>query len=370
MSFYHEIKNYNWNEIKKQIYAKTQADVERALNKDKINLDDFQALLSPAASDFLEIMAQRSKTLTQERFGKCIQMYIPLYLSNSCTNNCVYCGFKHNNKFNRKILSKQELLCEVEIIKKMGFEHILLVSGEDQKNCNSNYIAEMMDAIKDQFSLISLEVQPLETKEYKALIRKALHTVYIYQETYHESAYEKYHPSGKKSNYRYRLETPDRLGQSGVHKIGLACLLGLEDWRVDSFFTALHLQYLEKKYWKSKYSVSFPRLRPNAGGFQPNCEVSHKNLLQLITAYRLLNQHVEISISTRESEKFRDHILQLGATSFSAGSRTNPGAYSHTPDSLEQFSVNDDRHPTEIEAMIKSNGYEVVWKDWDHFMQL
>ena len=197
-----------------------------------------------------------------------------------------------------------------------------------------------------------------------------MNTVYIYQETYNENNYKKYHPSGKKSNYQYRLETPDRLGKAGVHKIGLGCLLGLEDWRVDTFFTAVHLQYLEKKYWKSKYSISFPRLRPHTGGFQPNFEASQKDLLQLIGAYRLFNHHIEISLSTRESEKFRDNAMKLGTTSFSAGSKTNPGGYSKTDKSLEQFSINDERSPKEIAAMIQNNEYEVVWKDWDNFMQL
>ncbi|WP_282014247.1 2-iminoacetate synthase ThiH [Marinifilum flexuosum] len=370
MSFYNEIQKYNWDEVKNQIYSKTEADVKQALEKEKIDLNDFQALISPAASAYLETMAQKSMQLTQKRFGKCIQMYIPLYISNSCTNTCVYCGFNHKNKFDRKILKSEEIKQEAKEIKKLGFEHILLVSGEDQKNCGCDYIGEMMDNIKDQFSLISLEAQPLSTDEYKKLTHKGLNTVYIYQETYNESNYRKYHPAGKKSNYQYRLETPDRLGQAGVHKVGLGCLLGLEDWRVDTFFTALHLQYLEKTYWKSKYSISFPRLRPHAGGFQPNYETTQKDLVQLITAYRLFNHHVEISLSTRESENFRDNMLQLGATSFSAGSKTNPGGYSNKEESLEQFSINDDRSPSEIAEMIQSKGYEVVWKDWDNFMQL
>lgn len=370
MSFYNEIQKYNWEEVKKQIYSKTEADVIRALKKEKIDLHDFQSLISPAGTDYLENMAQKSMQLTQKRFGKCIQMYIPLYISNSCTNTCVYCGFNCKNDFERKILNQSELIKEAKEVKKLGFEHILLVSGEDQKNCGCNYIAKMMESIKDHFSLISLEAQPLSIDEYKLLSDNGLNTVYIYQETYNECNYKKYHPSGKKSNYQYRLETPDRLGQAGVHKIGLGCLLGLEDWRVDSFFTALHLQYLEKTYWKSKYSISFPRLRPHAGGFQPNYETSQKDLVQLITAYRLFNHHVEISLSTRESEKFRDNMLKLGVTSFSAGSKTNPGGYSNNTESLEQFSINDDRSPAKIADMIHSKGYEVIWKDWDNYMQM
>ncbi len=369
MSFYQEISNYSWNNVSASIYQKSEADVKRALSKDKLNLEDFKALISPAAAPYLEMIAQKSMQQTQRRFGKTMQLYIPLYLSNSCTNTCVYCGFNHNNKFERTRLSKQEVLEEAKRIKSYGFEHILLVTGEDSKSCGVEYIKEMMQVIKSMFSLVSIEVQPLKAGEYKSLVEEGLNTVYIYQETYYEQNYKKYHPAGKKSDYKYRLETPDRLGEAGVHKIGLGCLLGLEDWRTDSFFTALHLNYLEKKYWKTKYSISFPRLRPHAGGFQPNYVVTHKDLVQLICAYRLFNEHVELSLSTRESPVFRDNMLKLGVTSFSAGSKTNPGGYSNENDSLEQFSVHDDRSPQEIASVIQKNGYEVVWKDWDHFMQ-
>lgn len=370
MSFYNEIRKYNWDKVAEQIYSKTSEDVKQALSKDKLDINDFQSLISPAASDYLEIIAQKSMQLTQKRFGKTIQLYIPLYLSNSCTNTCVYCGFNHKNVMDRKILNKQELLEEAKLIKSLGFEHILLVTGEDNKKCGVNYLGEMMQEIKDMFSLVSIEVQPLKTSEYKELLPFGLNTVYIYQETYNESKYKDYHPDGKKSDYQYRLETPDRLGEAEVHKIGLGCLLGLEDWRVDSFFTALHLNYLEKKYWKSKYSISFPRLRPHTGGFEPNYTTSQKDLVQLICAYRLFNEHVELSLSTRESPHFRDNMLKLGVTAFSAGSKTNPGGYSEEDDSLEQFSVHDDRSPAQIAEMIQNKGYEVVWKDWDNFMQL
>lgn len=369
MTFYNEIQKYSWQDITTSIYAKTASDVELALAKDKLDLEDFMALVSPAAEGYLEQMAAKSMALTQKRFGKTIQFYIPLYLSNSCANVCVYCGFNHKNKFERKILSKAELLSEAKRIKALGFDHILLVTGEDNHKCGADYIGEMMEEIKDVFSLISIEVQPLKSEEYASLTSKGLNTVYIYQETYNQQNYKKYHTGGKKSDYQHRIETPDRLGKAGVHKIGLGCLLGLEDWRVDSFFTALHLNYLEKKYWQTKYSISFPRLRPHAGQFQPNYETSQKNLAQLIFAYRLLNEHVEISLSTRESPAFRDNMIKLGATAYSAGSKTNPGGYSNEAESLEQFAVHDDREPKVIEAVINEKGYEVVWKDWDSFMQ-
>jgi 2-iminoacetate synthase len=370
MTFYHEIQKSNWDETGRQIYSKTAEDVKRALGKDRLDLSDFQALISPAAKPYLELMVQKSMQITQKRFGKTIQFYIPLYLSNACTNNCVYCGFNHNNDIDRTILSREDVLAEARAIRKLGFEHILLVTGEDNRQCGVDYFQEMMEVLRAEFSLISIEVQPLQTEEYKRLAQYGLNTVYIYQETYNEANYKHYHPAGKKSNFKYRIETPDRLGKAGVHKVGLGCLLGLEDWRIDSSFTAMHLNYLEKHYWQTKYSISFPRLRPHAGSYEPQYNAGQRDLVQLICAYRLFNEQVELSLSTREDAHFRDNMLKVGVTSFSAGSKTNPGGYSANKESLEQFSIDDDRTPAEIAEMVRQNGYEVVWKDWDRFMQI
>ena len=187
--------------------------------------------------------------------------------------------------------------------------------------------------------------------------------------TYHREDYKLHHPKGKKSNFTYRLDTPDRLGKAGIHKMGLGVLIGLEDWRTDSFFTALHLRYLEKTYWKTRYSISFPRLRPFSGGLTPKVEMTDRELIQLICAYRLLDEEVELSLSTRESPVFRDHAIRLGIKALSAGSRTNPGGYAADPESLEQFEIHDDRNPAAIAAMIRAQGYEAVWKDWDQVLQ-
>jgi 2-iminoacetate synthase len=226
-----------------------------------------------------------------------------------------------------------------------------------------------MDLIKLQFANISIEVQPLSTEEYSKLHAAGVYSVLVYQETYHQDVYKKYHPKGKKSNFNYRLETPDRIAAAGIHKIGLGVLLGLEDWRVDSFYCALHLTYLQTNYWQTKYSISFPRMRPAEGIIEPNVIVSDKELVQLICAYRLLNEEVELSISTRESEKFRNNIIPLGITSMSAGSKTNPGGYVVAPKSLEQFEISDERNAKEIANLISNSGYEVVWKDWDLALQ-
>ncbi|PCI96410.1 MAG: 2-iminoacetate synthase ThiH [Flavobacteriales bacterium] len=356
---------YNWDEVKQSIYAKTKYDVERALNAEKRNLEDFKALISPAAEPYLEQMAQMSHQLTQKRFGKTIQMYIPMYLSNECQNICTYCGFSFTNKIPRKTLSDKEILKEVEFIKSKGYDHILLVTGEANTTVGIDYLENAIKLIRPHFSQISIEVQPLEQDEYERLMKFGLNTVLVYQETYHREDYKKHHPKGKKSNFDYRLATPDRLGKAGIHKMGLGVLIGLEDWRTDSFLTALHLNYLEKNYWQSKYSISFPRLRPHSGGLEPKVEMNDKELVQLICAYRLLDEEIEISISTRESENFRNNVIKLGATTFSAESKTNPGGYVVEPQSLEQFEISDERPTEQIEEIIKKQGYEPVWKDWE-----
>lgn len=363
-SFKAIFEQYDWNEVKDSIYAKTSRDVEAALQKSRRSLEDFKALISPAAKDYLEDMAALSQQLTQKRFGRTIQLYIPMYLSNECQNICTYCGFSLHNKIRRKTLTDQEILQEVKAIKAQGYEHILLVTGEANA-VSLSYFKNALNLVRPHFSHISMEVQPLDQQEYEALIPYGLNTVLVYQETYHQADYKKHHPKGKKSNFDYRLETPDRLGRAGIYKMGLGVLFGLEDWRTDSFFTALHLQYLEKAYWQTKYSISFPRLRPFSGGLQPKVDMNDRDLVQLICAYRILNEEVELSISTRETEKFRNNIIKLGITSMSAGSRTNPGGYAVEKQSLEQFEISDERSPAEIVQMIHNQGYEAVWKDWD-----
>lgn len=370
MSSFQEIfDSYSWDDIKNSIYSKTKDDVDRALKKNKLNLEDFKALISPSAMPFLEQMANKSQHITQKRFGKTIQMYIPLYVSNECNNICTYCGFSFDNKVKRRTLTMNEVKAECEHIKSMGYDHVLLVTGEANHTVHVEYFKNALSVIRQYFSHISLEVQPMDQQDYEQLIPYGLNTVLVYQETYHKEDYKKHHPKGKKSNFYYRLETPDRLGKAGIYKMGLGVLIGLEDWRTDSFFTALHLNYLEKTYWRSKYSLSFPRLRPFSGGLSPKVEMSDKELVQLICAYRLFNEDVELSLSTRETEKFRNNVVKLGITSMSAGSKTNPGGYTVEPQSLEQFEISDDRTPNEIASIIKSNGYEPVWKDWDRAYQ-
>lgn len=365
ISFQHTLSEYSWNEVLQSIFSKTETDVKRALQKQKRNLEDFKALISPAGRPFLEEMARASSAATKKRFGNTMQMYAPLYLSNECQNICTYCGFSLTNKMPRRTLTDAEIIKEAEFLKAKGFEHILLVTGEANKTVGIDYISHAVQLLKPYSANISIEIQPLDQDAYERLIEDGIYATLVYQETYHRETYKIHHPKGKKSNFNYRLETADRLGRAGIHKIGIGALFGLEDWRADSFFTALHLKYLQKTYWKTKYSISFPRLRPFSGGLEPKVEMTDADLLQLICAYRLLDEDVELSISTRESEIFRDHIVHLGITSMSAESKTNPGGYAVAPESLEQFEISDERSTETIAQMLSRSGIEPVWKDWE-----
>lgn len=369
MSFKEIYDLQNWEYVKQSICNKTSDDVKTALASNRRTLEDFKALISPAAAPYLEQMAQLSHQLTQKRFGKTIQLFVPMYLSNECNNICTYCGFSFDNKIKRKTLSADEILKEITEIKKQGFNHILLVTGEANHTVHVDYFKKAIEIIKPHFANISIEVQPLEQHEYQELQRSGIYAVLVYQETYHQEKYSEYHLKGKKSNFFYRLETPDRIGNAGMHKIGLGVLLGLDDWRTDTFFCAMHLDYLQKKYWQTKYSISFPRIRPAEGVSVPEKIISDKELVQLICAYRLFNEDVELSISTREPEIFRNNIIKLGITSMSAGSKTNPGGYTVEPTSLEQFEISDERNAKQIADLISHNNYEPIWKDWDKSFQ-
>lgn len=362
-------RKYNWQQELDSIYTKTAIDAQDALRKHKRTYEDFKALISPAAAPFLEQMAQLSHRETQKRFGKTVQLYAPLYLSNECQNICTYCGFSLDNKIPRKTLTTVELLQEITVLKEMGYQHVLLVTGEAQQLVGMDYFRKILPVVKKHFAHLAMEVQPMDSPDYKELHTLGVNTVLVYQETYHQDDYKLHHPKGKKSNFFYRLETPDRIGKAGIHKIGLGALLGLDDWRTDSAFTAMHLQYLEKNYWKSRFSISFPRLRPHVGGQEPKSVITDRELVQLICAWRLFNNDLELSMSTRESETFRDNIIKLGITSISAGSKTNPGGYAVAPQSLEQFETDDSRSPEEIAGVIRNAGYDPVWKDWDLALQ-
>ena len=365
--FSEEIKKYSWEETTKQIHAKTDADVRRALTKEHCTIDDFMALISPAAIPHLEEMATLSKHYTEERFGHTISLFIPLYLTNSCTNSCVYCGFHISNPMPRTILTFEEMENEFKAIKRLGpFENILLVTGENPAKAGVPYLSKALDIAKRYFANLKIEVMPLKVEEYQELIEHGLNGVICFQETYNKNRYNFYHPRGMKSKFEWRVNAPDRMGQAGIHSIGMGVLIGLEDWRTDVTFLAHHLRYLQRKYWRTKYSVNFPRMRPaENGGFQPNVIMTDKELAQLTFAMRIFDHDVDISYSTRETPFIRNHMAQLGVTTMSAESKTEPGGYFTYPQALEQFAVSDERTALEVAASLSAQGIEPVWKDWD-----
>ncbi|EGR2759154.1 2-iminoacetate synthase ThiH [Vibrio parahaemolyticus] len=369
MSFYDRFQQLDWDDISMSIYAKTAQDVERALAKPKRDLEDFKALISPAAEPYLEQMAKISYSLTRKRFGNTMSLYIPLYLSNLCANACTYCGFSMENRIKRRTLNRDEVEAEIDAIKRMKFDSVLLVTGEHETKVGMKYFREMVPIIKQRFNYLAMEVQPLDQDEYAELKTLGLDAVMVYQETYHPKTYAQHHLRGNKMDFRYRLETPDRLAKAGIDKIGIGALIGLEEWRTDCYFAAAHLDYLERTYWQSRYSISFPRLRPCAGnvpasGLQPKSVMTDKQLVQLICAYRLFNPEVELSLSTRESPQFRDNVLPLGITSMSAASKTQPGGYATEEVELEQFEISDERSAASVEDMIRAKGFDPVWRDW------
>ena len=365
------IDGYDWDETLSIVSGANDADVRRVLDKAErgvkpLTPEEFAILISEAADPYLERMAALSRHFTLERFGNTISMYIPMYVSNACTNKCVYCGFNHDNPLERTTLSMSQVEDECKAIKKLGpFENLLIVSGEYPSLCGVDYMERVLNVCRPYFHNLTLEIQPLRSSEYEQLTHSGLNGVVCFQETYHREAYRQYHPRGMKSHYAWRLNGYDRMGEAGVHKIGLGVLLGLEDWRADTVMMARHLRYLQKKYWRARYSVNFPRMRPSESGYQPKTVISDRELARLTFAFRLFDHDVDISFSTRETPEYRDNMLTLGVTSMSAGSRTDPGGYVSQPDSLEQFEVSDSRSPLDVAEAIRRPGYEPVWKDWD-----
>jgi 2-iminoacetate synthase len=370
MGFYDQIRQTNWSEIEREIEARTEADVESALGAVQpggVTIDHVLSLLSPAAERFLETMAEQAHMITQQRFGKTISLFAPLYLSNFCTNSCAYCGFNSRNPIRRLTLTPEQVIKEGEFIHRLGFRHLLLLSGEAPKVASLDYFIQVTGLLRSLFSSIAVEIYPMGVEQYEALIASGVDGVTVFQETYSEALYKQFHLGGKKRDYLWRLETPERAGQAGFRRIGLGALLGLADWRVEGLFLGLHTKYLMRKFWKSQISISFPRLRPAKGSFQPPSPVSDLNFVQLLTALRLFLPDTGFTLSTREPANLRDHLIPLGITSISAGSRTDPGGYSHPSenDAEAQFEIADIRDPATVAEVLRQIGYEPVWKDWD-----
>lgn len=355
--------------LQERLASCTDADVERALLAQRRTLDDLNALLSPAADAFLPHLAALSKKITLQRFGRTTQLYGPIYLSNYCTNRCAYCGFSASNQIFRRCLTLEEAENEADILHQRGFNHILLVSGEAKNAVDVDYLETLARRLRDRFAAISIEVQPLSVPEYKRLFAAGITAVAVYQETYDRPLYDRVHLAGKKCDFDYRLDTPTRVGIAGMREIGIGALLGLGDWRAEGTALGHHLSWLQKKFWRTAFTVSFPRLRPAAGEFEPLVCVTERDLSHLIFALRIFDPDVGLLLSTREEARYRDGMLGLGPTRYSAGSCTAPGGYANPDQEGEQFSVGDHRTLAEVCETIRAHGMDPVYKDWDPIFQ-
>lgn len=358
-------KSFNIADIDKQIKKATSADVKYLLSCGNIQPDELPILLSPAAAGHLEDMAQLSFNLTRQRFGNTIQLYAPIYISNECSNSCLYCGFNCKNQIARKTLNFEEIIREAEIVYAKGFRHILFLTGEAPKVVPVEFLEKVAEELHRRFDSISIEIYPMSAEDYKRLIAAGVDGLTVYQETYNQEVYSTLHPAGKKRDFFWRLGTPDRAGEAGMRKIGIGALMGLTEWRSESFFTALHAWYLQKTYWKAQIQVSMPRIRKAAGNFVQLYPVEDSDIVQFMTAMRIFLPDASLVLSTRERAEFRDQIMRLGITQMSAESATAPGGYGDEGAADEQFAVEDPRTAQEVCKAIIANGLEPVWKDWD-----
>lgn len=346
----------------------SQADVERELSKGQgvFSLERLITLISPAAKNYIEEMAQQARQITIQRFGKTIQFFEPLYVSNFCINSCRYCGFNRTSDASRTRLTIEEAIADADIIASEGFRNILIVSGEDRKYIDTEYLCKLAEKLRQKFATISIEIYPMSQEEYHTCITAGIDGLTMFQETYNSIAYKYYHPAGPKSDYNFRILSPDRAASAGMRRLGLGVLLGLCDWRLETLAMAEHAHYLMKKYWRSQVNFSFPRMRPALNTPHDYKHlVNDVDMVQMMCALRLCFADSGIVLSTREPAKFRDNLINICVTQISAGSKTNPGGYSAEEASLEQFKIDDDRSPAQIAEMVKSHGYEAVFKDWD-----
>ncbi|MFN0069798.1 MAG: 2-iminoacetate synthase ThiH [Limisphaerales bacterium] len=380
--------------LRERSLAASAADVARAMAAPRPTLDDFAALLSPAAGAQLELLARRARNLTRQRFGRAIRLFAPLYLSNECINNCAYCGFSRDNPILRVTLSAAEVRREAEALAAQGFRNILLVAGEHPKFVPGGYLSECVAAVRAVVPAVSLEVGPMEAAEYLPLTAAGAEGLVVYQETYDEAVYARAHTAGPKKDFGWRLATPERAYAAGFRRLGIGALHGLADWRIEALSVAAHAQWLLRHCWRAQVTVSLPRLRPCAGEFEPWTHLGDRELVQLVAALRLFLPDVGLVLSTREPAALRDGLIPLGITMISAGSHTEPGGYTgagrenvhvtrrgrieelagdasewaapgRTTSATGQFEIADERSPAEMAAVLERLGLEPVWKDWD-----
>jgi 2-iminoacetate synthase len=389
MSFAAEFDGLALRELRAHAQAASTAMARDSLGRGGLSLVDFAHLISPAAAESLELMGMRSQALTQQRFGRVIRLFAPLYLSNECINNCQYCGFSRDNPILRVTLSEEEIRREVRSLTGHGFRNILLVAGEHPKFVGREYLARCVEVVREEVPGVSLEVGPMETADYEPLVAAGADGLVVYQETYDRPLYSEMHTAGPKRDFYWRLETPERAYAAGFRRLGIGALYGLGDWRMEALCVAAHAAYLLRRCWKAQLTISLPRLRPCAGEFQPRTHMTDRELVQLVCAFRLMFPDVGLVLSTREPARLRDGLIPLGVTLMSAGSHTEPGGYTgvdrqrlHRTErgrivelgasewaaeagATSQFEIADGRSAAEVAERIRHLGYEPVWKDWD-----
>lgn len=344
----------------------TPADVERAIGCDEPGPRELAALLSPAAHPFMEVMARRARAITQRRFGRVISLYAPLYLANYCTNGCAYCGFASDRAQPRGRLELPEAEKELAMLKEMGFEEVLLLTGERTSHAGFDYLLECVSLAARRFHAVGVEAFPMTTREYARLAEAGCSGVTLYQETYDPRQYDRLHRWGPKKDYLDRLEAPARAMEAGMRTVGLGVLLGLSDPMSDAVCLLRHAGHLRRIHWKTGITLSFPRLRPQAGNFAAPFPVDEAGLARLVFAVRIVLPDVPLLLSTRERPEFRDGMAGLGISKMSAGSRTTVGGYGGAePASEGQFQVSDKRGVPEICAMLRNRGLAPVFKNWD-----
>jgi len=366
MSFFEVVEHYQDFDFSSFFDQVTDAAVERSLARVKPGPMDFLTLLSPRAAGHLESMAHKAHQLTVQYFGRTIQMFIPLYISNHCNNGCAYCGFNHKNPILRRKLTLEEIETEARAIAATGMQHVLFLTGEAHHVTPMDYLLEAARLLKRHFASVSIEVYPLAVEEYRQLNQAGVDGMTMFQETYNQEVYKRVHLAGKKMDYHWRLNAPERAAQGGMRVVNLGALLGLAEPRSEIFFTALHARYLENNYLDTEVALSLPRFNEAEGDFQPDYLVNDKTFVQFMTALRIFLPRAGITVSTRESAAFRDRIMPLGATRFSAGSSTGVGGYTEIKvEQTPQFEITDDRSVEEVARAIVAHGYQPVFKDWD-----
>ena len=344
----------------------TAKDVKEALAAETCSVDNFKALLSPAALPFLEEIAQKAQKETRKHFGNSVAIFTPLYIANYCENYCVYCGFNCHNKIKRAQLNAEEIEKEMQAIAETGLEEVLILTGESPNKSSVEYIGEACKIAKKYFKLIGLEVYPMDSKDYAYLHECGADFVTVFQETYNSDKYKTLHLGGRKRNFPYRRNAQERAIMGGMRGVGFAALLGLDDFRKDALATGMHAYLLQKKYPHAEIAFSCPRLRPIINNDKINPKDVHEpQLLQIICAYRIFMPFASITISTRECERFRDNIIQIAATKISAGVNVGIGGHSQEEEKGdEQFEISDGRSVDEIYQMIEDNGMQPVMTDY------